>query len=104
MSGCAAAAEPPSWEFEISGKVIEVADAEGAAAVGTAQPANGIAPVPAAKGPPMSWHIRRLSIRLDPKQYPNDGVITWTKTLHEGPHKEKFSVRCGLLGFAYPPL
>jgi hypothetical protein len=40
----------------------------------------------------MSFYLRRLTIRLD-QQYPNDGVITWTKAAHEGPHKEKFSVR-----------
>ncbi len=92
------AADPPSWEFEISGKVIEVAEAEGAAAAAApsaaAQPTTGISTAPpVSKGPPMTSCLRRLTIRLDQQQYPQDGIITWTKALHEGPHKEKFSVR-----------
>ena len=92
------AADPPSWEFEISGKVIEVAEAEGAAAAAApsaaAQSATGVsAALPVNKGPPMTSCLRRLTIRLDQQLYPHDGLITWTKALHEGPHKEKFSVR-----------
>ncbi|BDA43339.1 SWI/SNF-related matrix-associated actin-dependent regulator [Coccomyxa sp. Obi] len=97
-SGTGSAADPPSWEFEISGKVIDVAEAEGAAAAAApsaaAQPATGVTAAPlVSKGPPMTSCLRRLTIRLDPQLYPHDGVITWTKALHEGPHKEKFSVR-----------
>ena len=44
-------------------------------------------------GPRFSSLIRRLTVRLDPELYPTDGVITWSKALHEGPAKEKFSIR-----------
>ena len=91
------AAEPPSWEFEISGKVIDAAEAEGtvapAAPSTAAQPAAVTAAAAPSKGLPMSSYLRRLTIRLDQQLHSDDGVITWTKALHEGPHKEKFSIR-----------
>ena len=91
-------AGPPSWEFEVSGRLIERAESEGTApAPITPAPLPGSAAAlsgqPVISGPRFSTLIRRLTIRLDPKQYPDDGVITWSKALHEGPAKEKFSVR-----------
>jgi hypothetical protein len=89
-------AGPPSWEFEVSGRLIERAESEGATA---APPAAAPLPGSAAAlgglgtGPRFGSLIRRLTIRLDPEQYPMDGVVTWSKALHEGPAKEKFSAR-----------
>ena len=80
----------------MSGRLIERAESEGAAA---APPAAAPLPGSAAAlgglgtGPRFGSLIRRLTIRLDPEQYPTDGVITWSKALHEGPAKEKFSIR-----------
>ena len=89
---------PPSWEFEVSGRLIERAESEGTAAApivpaplpGSAAALGG---QQSSLGPRFSSLIRRLTIRLDPEQYPTDGVITWSKALHEGPAKDKFSVR-----------
>ena len=91
-------AGPPSWEFEVSGRLIERSESEGtAAAPVTAAPLPGSAAALGAQsgssGPRFSSLIRRLTIRLDPEQYPDDGVITWSKALHEGPAKEKFNIR-----------
>ncbi|CAK0780702.1 hypothetical protein CVIRNUC_005145 [Coccomyxa viridis] len=89
---------PPSWEFEVSGRLIERAESEGTAAApivpaplpGSAAALGG---QQSSLGPRFSSLIRRLTIRLDPEQYPADGVITWSKALHEGPAKDRFSVR-----------
>ena len=89
---------PPSWEFEVSGRLIERTESEGTVAApivpaplpGSAAALGG---QPSSLGPRFSSLVRRLTIRLDPEQYPTDGVITWSKALHEGPAKDKFSVR-----------
>lgn len=91
-------AGPPSWEFEVSGRLIERSESEGAAAAPvTAAPLPGSAAALGAQsgssGPRFSSLIRRLTIRLDPELYPDDGIITWSKALHEGPAKEKFNIR-----------
>ena len=82
----------------MSGRLIERAESEGTAAAPVVP-----APLPGSTaaqggqqsslGPRFSSLIRQLTIRLDPEQYPTDGVITWRKALHEGPAKDKFSVR-----------
>ena len=82
----------------MSGRLIERAESEGTAAApivpaplpGSAAALGG---QQSSLGPRFSSLIRRLTIRLDPEQYPTDGVITWSKALHEGPAKDKFSVR-----------
>ena len=96
--------DPPSWEFEISGKVIDAAEAEGALATAGGSgpqlqqqgPHSSQGGQQGPKGPPMSSFIRRLTVRLDPQQYPgSEGIINWTKAGHEGAHKDKFSIRHG---------
>ena len=82
----------------MSGRLIERSESEGTAAAPIVP-----APLPGSTaalggqqsslGPRFSSLIRRLTIRLDPEQYPTDGVITWSKALHEGPAKDKLSVR-----------
>ena len=99
---------PPSWEFEVSGRLIERAESEGtAAAPMVPAPLPGSAAAlggqQSSLGPRFSSLIRRLTIRLDPEQYPADGVITWSKALHEGPAKDKFSVRSAAIASPAKP-
>ena len=48
---------------------------------------------------PLTAHLRRLHVQLDPEQYPGaDGELVYERARHQGPHLSEISVRCA------PPL
>lgn len=98
---CMRIAEPPSWEFEVSGRLIDASEAEGssaAASTSAAQAPGSAGQAVAAAGktpsPPLTSLLRRLTVRLDAEQYPAANVIVWSRNAHEGPPRDRFSVRC----------
>ena len=59
---------------------------------GTPAPALGQARPAAAQA--LSHYIRRLRVELDPVQYSGvEGVMSWERAQHVGPHCESFQIK-----------
>jgi hypothetical protein len=82
-------ADPPSWQLYITGQVLDVAEAEGLIPTGQE-------PTPPAWKPkihPFLYYIKSLCVTLDPEQYAEDGVVTWSRDNHEGDYKDQVEIR-----------